>query len=119
MQVGGFAMLASVAFLAVPAGWAGFFTGFPVFTLAGWAAVLTIGLTSAVGYYVWLWALNHTTPTRVTVFMALSPLTATLLGWALLGEALTVQFLIGTGLVAFGLWLAHWNARGRRHRARS
>ena len=46
--------------------------------------------------------------------MSLSPLTATLLGWALLGEPLTVEFLIGTGLVALGLWLAHRTTDARR-----
>ncbi|MEM8590815.1 MAG: DMT family transporter [Pseudomonadota bacterium] len=114
LQVSGIAMLASVIFLTIPAGWAGFFASWPVFTLAGWAAVLIIGLASAIGYYIWLWALAHTTPTRVTVFMSLSPLTATLLGWALLGEPLTVEFLLGTGLVALGLWLAHRTTDARR-----
>lgn len=114
LQVSGIAMLASVIFLTIPAGWVGFFAAWPVFTWAGWAAVLIIGLTSAIGYYIWLWALNHTTPTRVTVFMSLSPVTATLLGWALLGEPLTVEFLIGTALVALGLWLAHRAPRDRR-----
>lgn len=107
LQVSGFAMLASVAFLAIPAGWAGFFNHVPSFTLGGWIAVLVIACVSAVGYYTWLWALNHTTPTKVTVFLSLSPITATLLGWALMGEHITVDFSIGVALVAVGLWLAH------------
>ena len=70
-------------------------------------AVLFIGLASAVGYYLWLWALAHTTATRVTVFLALSPLTAALLGAWFLGEALTLSLLAALFYVAGGLWLAH------------
>jgi drug/metabolite transporter (DMT)-like permease len=65
-----------------------------------------------VGYYLWLWALQHTSPTRVTVFLALSPITATLLGALLLGEAVSALFLAGLACVAGGLWLAHWEPGG-------
>ncbi len=68
--------------------------------------MLFIGASSAVGYFLWLWALKHTTPTRVTVFLGLSPVTAMLLGAALLGEAITPTGLAGTALVILGLVLA-------------
>lgn len=107
LQVGAFAMLASVLFLAVPAAWEGFFDAPPSFTVGGWLAVLFIGASSGLGYYLWLWALRHTTPTKVSVFLALSPVTATALGWAFLSEDISVWFLAGLTCVAFGLWLAH------------
>ena len=107
VQVGAFAMLASVAFLAMPAAWEGFFDALPRFTAGGWAAVLFIGVSSGVGYYLWLWALKHATPTRVTIFVALSPITATALGALLLGERITALFLLGLAAVAAGLWLAN------------
>ena len=100
------AMLASVAFLAILAAGDGFFAAFPRFSVEGWAAVVFIGVSSGVGYYLWLWALNHTTPTRVTVFLALSPVTAAGLGAALLGEPLSTGLLAGVACVALGLWLA-------------
>jgi len=80
LAVSAFAMLASVMFLAVFAGGEGFFYALPRFTTGGWLAVGFIGVSSGIGYYLWLWALNHTTPTNVTVFLALSPVTATVLG---------------------------------------
>ena len=40
------------------------------------------GGTSGVGYLLWLFALRHLPPTRVTVFLALSPLTASAVGAA-------------------------------------
>jgi len=107
LSVSAFAMLASVAFLALLAAREGFFAALPAFTAAGWLAVLFIGANSGVGYYLWLWALGHTTPTRVTVFLALSPITATALGALLLGEPVTLGSLAGLALVALGLVLAH------------
>ena len=79
----------------------------------GWAAVVFIGVSSGVGYYLWLWALRHTTPTKVTVFMALGPITATILGALLLDEVITAWFVGGLVCVAGGLWLAHHEPGGR------
>ena len=106
LPVGAWAMLASVLFLAVPAGLEGLFTHLPPLNRAGWLAVLFIGLSSGIGYVLWLWALKHTTPTRVTVFLSLSPITAALLGVSFLGEPFTAGVLIGLVGVVAGLWLA-------------
>jgi len=106
LQVSAFAMLCSVAFLAVPAGIEAWLEGWPRFDAAGWGAVAFIGISSGVGYYLWLWALARATPTRVTVFLALSPLTAGGIGALWLGEALTVRFGVALACVAAGLWLA-------------
>src|SRR2546425_10571194 len=101
------AMLASVGFLAVLAAGEGFFGSLPRFTAGGWLAVLYIGIGSGGGYYLWLWALGHATATQVTVFLALSPVTATVLGAMLLGERISTPALRGLACVALGLWLAH------------
>jgi drug/metabolite transporter (DMT)-like permease len=79
----------------------------PHFTANGWLAVVFIGVSSGVGYYLWLWALNHTTPTKVTVFLALSPITAAGLGALLLGERVSMMLFLGLACVAIGLWIAH------------
>ena len=110
LQVSALAMLASVVFLAALASGEGFFRSLPHFTAAGWLAVIFIGVASGIGYYLWLWALNHATPTRVTVFLALSPVTAAGLGALLLGERLSMLSALGLGCVALGLWLAHRQA---------
>jgi drug/metabolite transporter (DMT)-like permease len=107
LPVSAFAMLAAVGFLAVLATGEGFFGTLPRFTTGGWLAVGFIGVSSGIGYYLWLWALNHTTPTQVTVFLALSPLTATGLGALWLAEGISATFLAGLICVALGLWLAH------------
>jgi drug/metabolite transporter (DMT)-like permease len=114
LQLGAFAMAASVAFLAALAAGEGFFDAWPRFSPGGWLAVLFIGVSSGLGYYLWLWALKHTTPTKVTVFLALSPITATALGAAFLSERISTLFILGLCCVAFGLWLAHWPGRPGR-----
>ena len=111
LQVGAFAMFASVVFLAGLAAWEGFFDAVPRFTPGGWLAIVFIGASSGLGFYLWLWALRHATATQVTVFLALGPVTATALGVLLLSEEVSVLFLIGLGCVALGLWLAHRQPR--------
>jgi len=69
-------------------------------------AVFFIGVSSGTGYYLWLWAFNHTTPTKVTVFLSLSPITATVLGALFLKEPISFTTLSGIMFVALGLWLS-------------
>jgi drug/metabolite transporter (DMT)-like permease len=117
LPVSAFAMLASVGFLAILAAGEGFFSSLPRFTGDGWFAVLFIGVSSGVGYYLWLWALNHTTPTKVTMFLALSPITAAGLGALLLEETITIMLFLGLACVVLGLWFAHQQApSGARQR---
>ena len=107
ISVGAYAMLASILFLAIPAAFEGFFAAPPSFSAGGWAAVVFIGLSSGAGYLLWLWALGHTTPTKVAMFLAVSPIAAAALGWLLLGETLSPLFLLGLACVVLGLWVAH------------
>jgi len=105
------AMLASVGFLATLAAGEGFFVSPPHFSPGGWLAIVFIGLSSGVGYYLWLWALGHAPATQVTVFLALSPVTAAALGALFLGEAISGVSAVGLACVALGLWLANRRAR--------
>ena len=106
VPVSAFAMLASVAFLAVLAGAEHWPQRLGTIGPAAWAAVVFIGVSSGVGYFWWLYALKHESPTRVTVFLALNPVTAAFFGWALLGERLPLTALGALALIALALWLA-------------
>jgi drug/metabolite transporter (DMT)-like permease len=106
VPVSAFAMLASVLFLALLALGEHWPARIGTFSVQAWAAVAFIGVSSGIGYFWWLYALKHESPTRVTVFLALNPVTAALLGWGLLGEALHVAALGALVLIAAGLWLA-------------
>lgn len=107
LQVGAFAMLTSVIFLAFLAASEGFFSAFPEFTFSGWLAVLFIGASSGLGYYLLLWALNRMTPTKVTVFLGLSPVIAVGLGVLLLGEKVTPFLFTSVACVVLGIGLAY------------
>lgn len=111
LQVSVVAMIASVGFLALLAARDGFFRTVPHFSSGGWAAVVFIGVSSAVGYFLLLWALTHTSPTRVTVFLALGPITAAVLGALLLDEPLTTAAGLGLICVVLGIWFANWQGR--------
>src|SRR5262249_32659137 len=124
LPVSTFAMLASVVFLAALAWREGVVASLPHITTSGWAAIVFIGFSSGVGYYLWLWALKHASATRVTVFLALSPLTAAILrglllpaalrGGVLLRELISSLAACGLALAALGLWLAHRPSRETR-----
>lgn len=106
VPVSAFAMLASVLFLALAGlgeGWPGRIASF---SPGAWAVVLFIGASSGIGYFLWLYALKHESPTRVTVFLALNPVTAAVLGAALLREPLGAHLAIALALIAAGLALA-------------
>lgn len=107
LPVSAFAMAAAAAALLLPAALDDLAVAPLHLSAAAWAAIVFIGLSSGGGYVLWLWALKNIAATRVTVFLALSPITATLLGAVFLGEPVTALMLAGVGCVAAGLWVAN------------
>ncbi len=80
--------------------------GFPVPTttnLAGLAWLSLIG--AALTYFFWFRGIARLGPATVTSFGFLSPLTAVLLGWLLLGQALGPAQATGAVIVLFSVWL--------------
>jgi drug/metabolite transporter (DMT)-like permease len=106
-QVGAVAMTASVAVLLLPALGPGLLRAGRHLPPPTWGAIAFIGLGSGVSYLLLLWALQHTEASRVTLFLALGPIVALLLGGVLLGEAITLGAVAGTALVFAGLAVAH------------
>jgi drug/metabolite transporter (DMT)-like permease len=100
MGVGG----AAVAALA----WAqGGFAVAAQFDAVDWLAVAYLAVFGgAATFFLWVWALRHTTPTRVTATITLNPIAAALLAAVMLGEPLGLELVIGVLAVLGGLWLA-------------
>ncbi len=73
---------------------------------SGWCALLFIGASSAFGFVTWLWALARLSASRVTMFLAFTPLTALALGTLLLGEPVPWRLAPALLLVLVGLWVA-------------
>ena len=107
LPVSAFAMAAAAAALLVPAALDDLAVAPAQLSARAWGAIVFIGLSSGGGYVLWLWALKNIAATRVTVFLALSPITAALAGAAFLGEPLTFGMIAGVGCVAAGLWVAN------------
>ena len=98
------ATLAATAALGLATWW---FAGPITFTEPGrgvWLAVLVVGLASAAGYLLWVWALGHAPASTVAAFISLGPIVAAALGYGLLGEPPTWGLIVGLALVTAGLW---------------
>ncbi len=72
----------------------------------------------ALAFFLWVFALQRASPTRVANTMAVNPLVAGLLAAALLGEALTLNLVVGLAAVFAGIWIAttegRWKAAARQ-----
>lgn len=97
--------LAVLAFAARPA-------VLPALDPAGWVAVLYLGVVGgALTFFLWVFALGRTTPTRVAISVTINPLVAGLLGILTLGEPLGWPLLMGLTAVAAGIALAATDGR--------
>lgn len=77
------------------------------FGSAQWLAVLYLGaFGGAAAFYLWVFALERTTPTRVANTMTVNPLSASLLAAVLVNEPIGVNLIAGLIAVATGIWLA-------------
>lgn len=58
-------------------------------------------------YLVWFWLIRHYPATHLASFTFLTPLFGLVMGWALLGEAITLQLVLALCGVAVGIWLVN------------
>jgi drug/metabolite transporter (DMT)-like permease len=72
-----------------------------------WIAMLYLGVVGgAVTFFLWSYALQRTTPTRVAISVTVNPITASLVGATLLGEPLHWTLIAGIVLVFAGIVVA-------------
>jgi drug/metabolite transporter (DMT)-like permease len=88
------------------------------FAGADWIAALYLAAGGgALAFFLWVYALQHASPTRVANTMTVNPLVAGVLAAALLGEPITLNLVIGLLAVFAGIWIATTERRvalGRR-----
>jgi len=78
--------------------WRGLHPGqFGVAAWLGWGYLVVFG--SLVAFTAYSWLLKHAPPARVATYAYVNPVVAVLLGWAMLGEKLTGQMLVGAAVV--------------------
>lgn len=80
------------------------FSSLPAISLNGWLAILHLGIfCSAVGYGVWYVLVKKIPVSRLALSLFLQPLIGTLFGYFLLKERLSLQTMIGAGLILVSL----------------
>jgi len=93
--------------LAVFAAASGGFGVTRAFTPGQWAAVTYLALGGgAAAFYLWNFALERTTPTRVANTMTINPLAASLVAAVIVGEPIGLNLIVGLAAVGVGIWLA-------------
>ncbi|MBC06835.1 EamA family transporter [Thalassospira sp.] len=86
--------------------------GFPIPNLTNLAGLVWLGLIgAALTYFLWFRGIARLGPTTVTSFGFLSPTSAVLLGWIILGEALSPLQMAGVIVVLASIWLGQRAAR--------
>jgi drug/metabolite transporter (DMT)-like permease len=72
-----------------------------------WLAALYLGAGGgALAFFLWVYALQHASPTRVANTMTVNPIVAGLLAATLLHEPITLNLVVGLIAVGAGLWIA-------------
>ena len=85
------------------------------FGIPQWLAATYLGaFGSALTFYLWAFALERTTPTRVAISVTVNPITASLVGAALLHEPLRWNLVGGIVTVFIGIWIATTTSRRPR-----
>lgn len=78
----------------------------PVLTLTNWLGLIYLGLIGgAVTYLLWFRGLARLESSVAASLSFLSPLTAVILGWGLLGQQLNLLQITGMAIVLFSVWL--------------
>lgn len=85
----------------------------PALTPHNWIGLGWLGLVgAALTYIVWFRGVARLEPSAVAPLAFLSPVTAVVLGWALLGQALSAWQVAGIGIVIASIWLSQRAQRG-------
>jgi drug/metabolite transporter (DMT)-like permease len=77
-------------------------TAISVNSLTSLAYLVTVGSAGWVGFF---WVLRNTSASLANTFAYVSPVVAVILGWAVLGEVITLQILIATVIIMTGVVL--------------
>jgi drug/metabolite transporter (DMT)-like permease len=72
-----------------------------------WAAALFLGVVpGALGFFLWVYAIQRTTPTRAAATITVSPISAGALASFLVSEPFGTGLVVGAIAVAAGIWIA-------------
>jgi len=93
--------------LALLAWSSGGFAAAARFGAGQWTAVAyLVVIGAALTFFLWVFALARTTPTRVANAITLNPVTASIVAALLLGEPIGLNLVVGVAAVFAGIWIA-------------
>jgi drug/metabolite transporter (DMT)-like permease len=93
--------------LALLAWLRGGFVAVESFGEAQWIAVAYLGLFGgAVAFFLWVFALERASPTRIASTITVNPIAASLVAAALMGEEIGLNLVVGIAAVLVGIWVA-------------
>ena len=76
-------------------------------TMGGWLAVLYLATgTSVLSYVLWYWVLKYMEASRIAVFQNLQPVLAAAVAYVMLGEEITLNFVVGSIIALAGVIIA-------------
>jgi drug/metabolite transporter (DMT)-like permease len=109
------------ACLVAIAGLRGGFAVTQSFAAAQWIAVIYLGVFGgAAAFFLWVLALQKTTPTRVANTMTVNPIAASLLAAVIVDEPVGWNLVVGLVAVGAGIWLASTvSPRAKKEQGRS
>jgi probable blue pigment (indigoidine) exporter len=85
----------------------------PALSAANWIGFAWLGLVgAALTYIVWFRGVARLESSAIAPLTFLSPVTAVILGWALLGQSLSVLQVVGILVVIASIWLSQHAQRG-------
>lgn len=112
------AMAAGAAVLVTAALARGSFAPVATFGAPQWFGAIYLGaFGAAFTFYLWAYALERTTPTRVAISVTVNPIAASLVGAVLLDEPIRWNLVAGIVTVFAGIWIATTEARPRTNAA--
>jgi drug/metabolite transporter (DMT)-like permease len=92
--------------------WRGSFAPVASFGPSQWGAAFYLGaFGAALTFYLWAFALERTTPTRVAISVTVNPITASTVGALLLYEPIGWNLVLGIVTVFAGIWIATTTSR--------
>jgi len=81
-----------------------------------WMAVVYLGVFGgAAAFFLWVFALERTTPTRTAITMTINPVFASAVGAFTLGEPIGINLVVGLVAVFAGIWIATSESAAKKH----
>jgi drug/metabolite transporter (DMT)-like permease len=82
-----------------------------------WAYLVVFG--SLVAFTAYIWLLGVTSIAKVGTYAYVNPIVAVLLGWAVLGEPVTLRTIVGAAVILFGVTLVNVDWGGKRQQTKT